>query len=554
MTNPSEPTGSPPKVVILGGGYGGVYAALRLDGAARRGRIELTMVSRENFFLFQPMLAEVLSGSILPQHVVTPIRRLCRNCDFHQAEIQSIDVEGRQVVIRYPGHATYRTLPYDQLLIAVGNSTDLSAIPGMTEHAFGFKTQGDAFFLRNHLIGILEAAEVEIDAVKKRQLLTFVVAGGGYTGVEVAAEINDFIREAAGSYRHVDPKEVHVILLQGRQRILLELSEKLAQFSHRLLERRGIDVRVNTRISGATAEHAALEDGTVIPTATLVSAIGNAPNRLLDSLPLARDGRGRVIVDEHLAVFDEHLVVQDYPGVWAVGDCAAIPDTVQGGTAPPTAQYALREAKHAARNILASVRGDRPRPFRHRNLGVFVPLGRLSGAAEVLGLKLSGFVAWWLYRSYYLLQLPRLDRKVKVLIDWNLELLFRRDIVKQDVTVTESVSRAHFEPGQLIFHQGDLAQSFYVILAGMVRVRRDVDGEVEEVATLGTGEYFGEISLLEGERHSASVEAVTPVDVLTMSGPEFKLLATSSTRFGELLTGIMRQRLRDDRGAEAPPG
>ncbi len=547
MTSLPEPAGSPPKVVILGGGYGGVYAALRLEGAARRGRIDLTMVSRENFFLFQPMLAEVLSGSILPQHIVSPIRRLCRHCNFHQAEIQSVDVEARQVVIRYPGQASYRSLPYDHLLIAVGNSTDLTTIPGMTEHAFGFKTQGDAFFLRNHLIGILEAAEVETDTRKKRQLLTFVVAGGGYTGVEVAAEINDFVREAAASYRQVDPKEVHVILLQGSGRILQELSEKLAEFSRKLLERRGIDVRVNTRISGATAEHAALEDGSTIPTSTLVSAIGSSPNRLLDSLPCARDARGRVIVDELLAV-------KDYPGLWAVGDCAAIPDTVGGGTAPPTAQYALREAKHAARNIVATVRGGTQRPFRHRNLGVFVPLGRFSGAAEVVGLKLSGFLAWWLYRSYYLLQLPRMERKIKVLIDWNLELLFRRDIVKQDVTVSESVSRAHFEPGQVIFRQGDLAQSFYVILAGSVRVHRDIDGEIEEIATLGTGEYFGEISLLEGERHSASVEAVTPVDVLTMSGPEFKALATSSTRFGELLSGIMRQRQRNNQDADAQRG
>jgi NADH dehydrogenase len=237
-----------------------------------------------------------------------------------------------------------------------------------------------------------------------------------------------------------------------------------------------------------------------------------------------------------------------------VGDCASIPDIVQGGTAPPTAQYALREARHAAGNILASVKGGMPRPFRHRNLGVFVPLGRFSGAAEVLGLKLSGFLAWWLYRTYYLFHLPRFDRKVKVLIDWNLELLFHRDIVKQDVTVSESVSRAHFEPGQVIFHQGDLAQRFYVILAGTVRVHRDLDGKVDEVATLRTGEYFGEIALLEGERHSASVEAVTAVDVLTMSGPEFKALATSSTHFGELLASITRQRLRDNEQAESRDG
>ena len=526
---------SRPRVVVLGGGNGGVYAALGLQKAARKGRIELSLVSRENFFLYQPMLAEVVSGSIEPPHILNPIRRLCPDVNFYQAEIEAIDVAARQVAIRYPGHGDYQTIAYDHLVVAVGGTTDLTGIPGMAEHAFPFKTIGDALFLRNHVIGCLEGAEVEDDPLEKIELLTFVVAGGGYTGVEVAAEINDFTREAAKSYRHVGPEEIEVVLLQSRSRILPVLHEELADFSHKLLVQRSVEIRLNTRIKEATAQRAILGDGEAIPTRTLVAAIGSAPNRVLDTLPCARDKGGRLIVDETLSV-------PDYPGVWAIGDCAAIPDVRQGGTVPPTAQYALREAKHIARNILAVIEGKASRTFSHRNLGVFVPLGRFSAAAEVLGFKLSGFPAWWLYRSFYLLQLPRLERKLRVMIDWSIALLFRRDIVQMDVSRSRGITRSHYEAGEVIFQQGELAGGFYVILDGSVQVFRRQDGVETHVASLGAGEFFGEMALLQGIRHTASVRAITPVDLLVMNEADFKALATSATRFDELLAGVMRQR------------
>ncbi len=377
-------------------------------------------------------------------------------------------------------------------------------------------------------------------------MLTFVVVGGGYTGVEVAAEINDFVREAAKSYLHVDHKEIKVILLQGRDRILPELHEGLAEFSHRLLERRGIEIRLRTRITGATAQSAILDIGDTLATRTLVAAVGASPNRLLDTLPCDRDSKGRLIVDETLAV-------PGYKGLWSVGDCAAVPDVRKGGTCPPTAQYALRAARHVAQNILASIRGTRVRPFSHRTLGIFVPLGRFSAAAEVLGLKVSGALAWFLYRTYYLYQLPRLERKLKVLTDWNLALVFRRDIVQQDFGRSGGATRAHYEVGQVIIRQDELARHFYIILTGKVQVySQGKEGDVD-IATLGPGEYFGEIALLQGVRRTASVRALTPVDLLTLSGSDFTALATSSTHFGELLTGVMQERLSENE-ARHPSG
>ena len=455
----------PPRVVILGGGYGGVYTALRLQRAARRGDIQLSLVSRDNFFLSQPMLAEVVSGSIEPPHIVSPIRRLCPQCDFHQAEIEDVDLDRRQVVIRYPDQPNFRYIPFDHLVIAVGASTDLSRIPGMAPHSFSFKTLGDAIALRGHLIGVLERADVEEDAERKDHLLTFVVAGGGYTGVEVAAEINEFVREAGRSYRHVDPAEAKVLLLQGASRILPELDEGPAAFSHRVLERRGIEIRLNTRVAGATAEGVVMVDGSSIQARTLVAAIGAAGNRLLDKLPCPKDPRGRLIVDSSLAM-------AGYSGLWSVGDCAAIPDTVKDRTCPPTAQYAIREARHLAKNILAAMKGSPVKPFSYKSLGVFVPLGRFSGAAQIMGVNVSGLLAWWLYRTYYLFKLPRLKRKIQVFIDWNLELLFRRDIVHLDITGSQQTTRSHYEPGQIAFNQGDLARGFFIILDGPARGNR----------------------------------------------------------------------------------
>ena len=527
---------APPKVVILGGGYGGVYAALSLQTAVRRGQIDLSLVSRDNFFLYQPMLAEVVSGSVEPQHIVNPIRRLLPSANFHQAEVEAVDAESRNVVIRYPGRQTqFGRIPYDHLVVAVGSSADLSKVPGMAEHAFPFKTLGDAFALRNHLISVLERAEVEDDADEKAEMLTFVVVGGGYTGVEVAAEINSFVREAAQDYPNVSPDDVRVVLLQASSRILPELSEQQAAFSHRVMEGKGIEIRLNCRIKSATVQSAIMEDDQEIATRTVVAAIGSSPNPLLETVPGTRDARGRLVVDETLAVLG-------HPGIWAVGDCAAIPDVLQGGTVPPTAQYALREARHVAKNILASIKGERPSPFSYKSRGVFVPLGRFSAAAEVFGIQISGFPAWWLYRTYYLYQLPRFERKLKVVIDWTLELIFRRDIVRLDNTRSQGVSRAHFDAGDTVFREGGLARNLYVVLEGHIQIFSHENGVETEVAELGPGDFFGERSLLRGSRHSASARASTAVELMVMTGTDFTALTGASTQFDQLLKDVMRKR------------
>ena len=530
----AERKGPVPSVVILGGGYGGVHAALELQRAARRGEIELTLISRENFFLFQPMLAEVISGSIGPLSVVSPVRRLVPHANVHQAEIESVDTDSRTVAIRYPGHARLTYIPYDHLIFAVGSATDLSQFPGVEEHAMSFKTLGDAFRLRNHLISMLEAADVEDDPFYKLQTLTFVIAGGGYTGVEVTAEINEFLRVASRSYRNINPDDFRVILLHRSGRILPELSERLANLSHRLLERRGIYIRLHAELRGATGDSALLADDVYIPTRTLVATIGASPNPILADIACEKE-RGRLVVDDR-------LVVKGAEGLWAVGDCALVPDVLRGGFCPPTAQFALREAKSAARNVLATIRGAPTKPFKYKSRGVFVPLGGFAAAAESFGLELSGFIAWWLYRTFYLLQLPRIERKLRVVTDWTLDLIFPPDIVKVDIDRDHGTSRRRYEAGDYIYRKGDIAQEFYVVIAGEVEVLQVHEGSESRVATLGIGEYFGEMSLLRDAPHSSSVRAKTGAELLVMTGEDFLALASSSSLFGDLLQAVVQER------------
>ena len=530
----AERTGPVPSVVILGGGYGGVHAALELQPAAKRGEIELTLISRENFFLFQPMLAEVITGSISPLNVVSPIRRIVPHAHVHQAEVESVDTDHHTVAIRHPGHARLTYIPYDHLIFAVGSATDLSQFPGVEEHAMGFKTLGDAFRLRNHLISMLEAADVEEDPFYKRQALTFVIAGGGYTGVEVTSEINEFLRVASKSYRNIDPEDFRVILLHRSGRILPELGERLANLSHRLLERRGIYIRLHAELKGATGQSALLADDVFVPTKTLVATIGASPNPILADLPCERE-RGRLVVDETLAV-------KGGDDLWAVGDCALVPDVLRGGFCPPTAQFALRQAKSAAQNVLATIRGRPTKPFRYKSRGVFVPLGGFAAATETFGLELSGFIGWWLYRTFYLLQLPRIERKLRVVTDWTLDLIFPPDIVKVDIDRDHGTSRRHYEAGEYIYQSGDIATEFYVVLAGEVEVLREGEGRESQVATLKVGEYFGEMSLLRDIPRSSSVRASTRVELLIMTGEDFLALASSSSLFGDLLQSVVQER------------
>jgi NADH dehydrogenase len=511
----------PTRILILGGGFGGVYTALTLEKLLKRevarGEVELGLVSRENYIVFQPMLPEVISGSIGITDTITPIRRLCPSTNLYTRAIESIDLNHRSVAATATFGSRQHHLHWDHLVIALGNVTSFAGQPGLAEYAIPFKYLGDALTLRNRIIHTLEEADIEQDPEVRRGLLTFVVAGGGFSGVEAVAELNDFVRAAARSFRNIRPVEIRVVLLHAGALILPELPASLAQFAQRLLRRRGVEIRLNTRLAGATADTALLAGGERIATRTLVSTVPSGPNPIVAALPLKME-RGRIAVDSTLAV-------AEHPGVWALGDCAAVHDARTGELCPPTAQHATRQAECLARNIAATLRGEPQRAFAFTALGKMGSLGRRSAVAEILGFKLSGFLAWWIWRTIYLLKLPGFDRKVRVATDWTLDLLLPPDIVQLKTERALGVRREYFEPGQAIFREGDRGDWLYVVTEGEVEILKgDGVGTTTPLRRLGPGECFGEIALVSDRPRTATVKAVIATSVLAVDRDAFQAL------------------------------
>jgi NADH dehydrogenase len=533
------------RVLVLGGGFAGVYAAQHLEKAlGRRDDVEVALVSKENYFVFQPMLPEVISGSIGLTDTVSPLRRLLPRTEIHVREIESIDLE-RKVVMTSPGFRPHaHTIEYDHLVIALGNVTDFRGLRGLPEHALPFKNLADALHLRSRVIRALEEAAIEDDDPElRRQLLTFVVAGGGFSGVEVAAELNDFVRRVARNYRGLDPGEIRVVLIHSQDRILPEVAEKLALFAQRILTRRGVEIRLNVRLEAATGEEAVLAGGERIPTRTLVSTVPSSPHPLIEVLGLPRNKSGRLIVDRFLRV-------EGRDDVWALGDCAQVP-APGGGYSPPTAQHAIRQAKSAAHSIVAALRGGEPRAFAFAGLGRMGSLGHRSAVAEIFGLHVSGFLAWWMWRTIYLMKMPGWGRRLKVASSWTLDLLLPPELVELKLAGSMGMAQEHFEPGQEVFHQGDLGDRMYIVVSGAAEVvRRDGARDVV-LAEIGPGEYFGEMALLNQTTRGATVRCTAPMNALSLPKRELGVLAAHLPELRESLDALMSRRARANARAGA---
>ena len=398
--------------LVLGGGFAGSYVArlLKKQGA--------TIVSPENFMLFASMLPEAASGTLEPRHVVVPLRIMCPHADLvlgravaHDPERQRVQVETEEGLVN---------IGYQRLVVALGAVSRTLPIPGLTEHAFGFKDLADAIALRNHVLTRLEAAAAAPTEAHRRRELTFVFVGAGYAGVEALAELADLARDALRFYPPtVQSTPQHWLLVDAAPKILPEIPPRLGEYAAEQLERRGVDIRVSTTLESVGPHEAVLSDGDRIVTSTVVWTTGAKPHPLLPKLGLPLDERGRVKVD---SIFR----VEGLPQVWALGDCARVPnEATPGRPDPPTSQHALRQARRLAKNL----RGD-PKPYRYRMLGQVATLGRHKGLAEVMGLKLRGFLGWWITRTYHLYQLPLISRKLRVVTDWTIALLFRRDIAE----------------------------------------------------------------------------------------------------------------------------
>lgn len=409
------------RIVILGGGFAGVEAARYLDGtAAKRGDVEVTLISRENFVVFTPMLHEVAGGDLEPVHIGNPLRKLLRRVIFLTANVESIDLSQKRVTVSYSTSLIRRELPFDYLVLALGADTNYLGVPGAAEHSHGMKTLGDAIMLRAGVISVLEAGSVDPDPERRKKMLTFAVAGGGFAGVETIGAINDLVRESLPHYGEIDPREVRVVLIHGGPYLLPELGEPLGRYAQKKLSERQVEIKLNSRVTSYENRVILCDDGERIPAGILVWAAGVSPSPTLKSTPFELL-KGRVVVDSTMEI-------PGHPGIWAAGDCAAITDPLTKRPYPPTAQHALREGRLIGKNIWSRMQGKQTKPFVYKAPGQLAAIGRRTGVAHLLGFNVSGLVGWVLWRAIYLMKLPRFEKKLRVANEWLLSVVFERDI------------------------------------------------------------------------------------------------------------------------------
>ena len=509
------------QVVIVGGGFAGVSIGMELGRLTKHDRsIDVHLVSNENYFVFQPLLPEVVSCSVEPSHILNPIRHLCPHVHFHCAGVTGIHTERNQISIVGTDARRARTLSYDHLILCPGLSMDASKVPGMAEHSLPIKTLGDAFHLRNHVLSRLEEADVERDDTQRKRDLTFVAIGGGFSGVETVAGLNDMLKDVLPYYPRARKTGYRVILIHATGRILNELDEGLADFATKKLQERRVEIMLNTKVKEITPTGVVLSNGERVGAETVISTVGNSPHPMISKFAVPQE-KGRILVDECLRI-------QDSKHLWAIGNAALVPDVRRGGYCPPTAQYALRQGRHCARNVLATIRNQPVRPFEFGGLGQLAIVGKHCGVAKIFGWRIAGWIAWWLWRSVYLMKLPGIRSKVRVGLDWVLDLLFPRDITKIEVHKTEQLKRAHFQEGETIIRQGEIGDRFYIIEAGQVEIVRQEPGRPEErLAVRGEGDSFGEIALIRDVDRTATVRCLTPVDVVTFNRRDFQTLVGS---------------------------
>ena len=409
------------RIVIAGGGFAGLYAAKYLDKRlARRSDIEVTLISRENFILFTPMLHEVAAGDLSPGDIVNPLRRLLRHVKVVQAEVNAIDLTAKKVRCIAGIKDMELEFEFDHLLLGIGSETNFFNLQGARDWAVTMKSLSDAALLRNRMVALLEEASLERDEARRKELLTFVAAGGGFAGVETIGAVNDFVRESLKFYPALHEESIRVVVVHPGKFILPELGEDLGRYAEEKLSERKVEIIKGLRVADYDGSVVKLSDGTAIPAITLIWTAGVKPVAAIASLDCKKE-RGRVLVDEYLRV-------PGIKGLWACGDCAAVPDGAADQFFPPTAQHGMREAITAAKNIEATILGDPLKPFVFTTLGQLATIGRRTGVAMIFGLKFSGLIAWAMWRGIYLMKLPRMAKKIRVLMDWTLDLLFGREI------------------------------------------------------------------------------------------------------------------------------
>ncbi|MQA80457.1 MAG: NAD(P)/FAD-dependent oxidoreductase [Streptosporangiales bacterium] len=413
---------SRPHILVIGGGYVGLYTAYGLQRRLRPGQAQVTLVSPESYMTYQPFLPEAAAGNLEPRHVVAPLRQILPRVRIINAELTGLQHARRTATIRAVS-GEEREIGYDVVVLALGSVARTLPIPGLAEQGIGFRNVGEAIYLRNHVLSRLDLAVSTDDPKRRRRALDFVFVGGGYAGVEALAELEDMARDACRYYPGLDPAEMRWVLVEAADRIMPEVDLDMANYTVDRLEDRGIEVKLNTKLESCVDGHISLTDGSTFEADTLVWTAGVKPHPVLAATDLPRDEKGRLRCGADLRVVDSD-------DAWAAGDCAAIPDlTRPGQLCAPSAQHAVRQAKLLASNVVAAIRGRQPAEYCHRHLGSVASLGLHKGVAQVAGVKLRGWPAWLMHRTYHVSRMPTFNRKVRVVGDWTFALFFRRESV-----------------------------------------------------------------------------------------------------------------------------
>lgn len=505
------------RVIVVGGGFAGVMCARTLRRADRR--LEVVLFSRDNHMVFQPLLPDVAGSSLNPRAVAPPLRQLLPGVRCRAQEVTAVDPARREV--EYLDHGgTPRRMACDHLVLACGSAVHLNLLPGMASHALPLKTIGDAIAVRARVMQQLEKADLADDPAARRFLLSFIVVGGGFSGVELAGEINDLIRSVRHRYPGIGDDEARVTLLHGLPQVLPEVGPGLRAFAQRRMERRGIRVLCDTRVVEVTAQGAHLADGSRIDGATVLCTVGTAPQPLIARLDVPK-ARGRIEVAPDMQL-------PGHAGTWAIGDCAVVANAYDARPAPPTAQFAERQGRQCAHNILAALDGRPTQPFRFRPLGVACGIGGREGVAELFGLRLSGFPAWWLWRSAFLAKIPSLVQKLKVGFDWAWELVFARDLSHFRAAQSDPVAQVHFAPGELLFAGDRPVHQLWSLERGEVDIaHRRPDGTTEPLATLRAGAVLGAATLEGFMDPGLEVRARTAVDAWVLGEDSLRRLSSA---------------------------
>ena len=509
------------RVLILGGGFAGLYAARNLQRLMGK-KAAIEVVNRENYFVFQPLLPEVAGGAISAVNAVSPLRFLTREIFIRKAEVDSINPEAQTVTVFQGVQRRPTVLEYDHLIIALGSGSDLSRTIGLSEHAFTMKTLSDARRLRAHVIERLEHADITRLPEVKKGALTFTVIGGGFSGIETVGEIKELIDRSLRYYPNINASEIRVVVLEFADRILNEMPESLAAYAQNKLNQRGIEVQLGVGVAEATGTQLVTTTGEVIDTRTIVATIGNTPAPVVAKMPLTLE-QGRILVRRDFRA-------DGFENIWAIGDCALIPMTETASDredfAPPTAQFAVREAKHLAQNVVAALQNRSLKNFHYSSKGSLASLGAGRGVAEVYGIKLTGRLAWLLWRVYYISFLPGMQTRISVLWNWLMDGFSPRSVVQINSEKPQDARYVLYRAGDRIYENGARSDGFYTIASGSVEITGIDPATGEETSrVLNAGDHFGERLLIGATRRIATAVAIEDTKVLVLTRDEFLKLA-----------------------------